>query len=345
MCPARIAHHPSTADVDQLAVTGRAPSSHLDVVSAASAASSSPRARSQQRLDALATNGAEQSGLVQASFLRTIAAIFLLLIMPAGSAQDLTLATVLENYRQAIGGDDAIAQVRSVFIQGRTLATKNTAEMPFKAWYEPAKNHLRLEYLYLGVPGVVSFDGERGWNVLPVISNRQAMPMLGADLLQIREQADFFGPLIQPDDKQVALRLLAPETTGDGTLQRIEVRRSFSLPAAAATGEDVSKDAAAGKATTQSVEETSIWKLSSSSWLPQVVASEDRLADGSSRTLTVRYSDYRRVAAAGGEVSIVWPHRVATDDGSGEPQINVLDEISLNVPMDQVEFDLSTDPR
>jgi len=282
---------------------------------------------------------------IRASLLRTIAAIFVLLIMPAGSAQELTLATVLENYRQAIGGDDAITQVHSVFIQGRTLATKNTAEMPFKAWYEPAKNHLRLEYLYLGVPGVVSFDGERGWNVLPVISNRQAMPMQGADLLQIREQADFFGPLIQPDDKQVALRLLAPETTGDGTLQRIEVRRSFSLPAAAAAGQDGSKDAAAGKAVTQTVNETSIWKLSSSSWLPQVVASEDRLADGSSRTLTVRYSDYRRVAAAKGEVSIVWPHRVATDDGSGEPQINVLDEISLNVPMEQVEFDLSADPR
>lgn len=345
MCLARIAHHPATADADQLAVTGRAPCSHLDVVSATSAASFSPRAPSQRRLDALATNGAEQSGLARASFLRTIAATFLLLIMPAGSAQDLTLATVLENYRQAIGGDDAIAQVRSVFIQGRTLATKNTAEMPFKAWYEPDKNHLRLEYLYLGVPGVVSFDGEHGWNVLPVISNRQAMPMQGADLLQIREQADFFGPLIQPDTKHVALRLLAPETTSEGRLQRIEVTRSFSLPAADATSENGSEDAAADKTTAQAVEEVSIWKLSSSSWLPQMVVSADRLDDGSSRTLTVRYSDYRRVATAEEEVSIVWPHRVATDDGSGEPQINVLDEISLNVPMDQVKFDLSVDPR
>jgi len=275
--------------------------------------------------------------------LRAITVVVALLIMLPLSAQELTLQTVLDNYRQAIGGDAAIAQVRSVFIQGRTLATENSAEMPFKAWYEPAQQHLRLEYLYLGVPGVVSYDGERGWNVLPVISNRQAMPMRGADLMQIREQADFFGPLIQPQDKQVALQLLAPESAAAGTLQRIEVKRSFTMPAAE-TEPDDNAAAAPDQTAAQPLQETSIWKLSSINWLPQEVASEDRLADGSRRTLTVRYSDYRSVAVTD-TTHIVWPFRVETDDGSGALQINVLDEIRLNVPTDQVQFDLSTDPR
>jgi ATP-dependent helicase/nuclease subunit A len=60
---ARISHHPSTAAADPLAVTGRAPSSRLDVVSATPAPSSGPRAPSQRRLDALATNSGEICGL------------------------------------------------------------------------------------------------------------------------------------------------------------------------------------------------------------------------------------------------------------------------------------------
>gem|GEM_PF-73567 len=60
---ARISHHPSTAAADMRAVTGRAPSSRLDVVSATPAPSSGPRPPSQRHLDALATNGGEICGL------------------------------------------------------------------------------------------------------------------------------------------------------------------------------------------------------------------------------------------------------------------------------------------
>ncbi|GAB4118799.1 MAG: hypothetical protein Tsb0027_12470 [Wenzhouxiangellaceae bacterium] len=71
---ARLSHHSSTADADQLAVTGRAPPSQLDVVSATSAASSSPRAPSKRRLDALATNGGEESGIAKSTQSPTAAA-------------------------------------------------------------------------------------------------------------------------------------------------------------------------------------------------------------------------------------------------------------------------------
>jgi hypothetical protein len=54
-----ISHHPSTAAADLLAVTGRAPSGRLDVVSATRAPSCGPRAPSQRHLDALATHGGE----------------------------------------------------------------------------------------------------------------------------------------------------------------------------------------------------------------------------------------------------------------------------------------------
>lgn len=60
---ARISHHPSTAATDPLAVTGRTPSSRLDVVSTTPAPSSSPCAPPQRRLEALVTKGDEKSGL------------------------------------------------------------------------------------------------------------------------------------------------------------------------------------------------------------------------------------------------------------------------------------------
>ncbi len=52
---ARISHHPFTADVDLLAVTGRTPSSRFDVASATPSPSSGPCAPSQRHLNALAT--------------------------------------------------------------------------------------------------------------------------------------------------------------------------------------------------------------------------------------------------------------------------------------------------
>jgi hypothetical protein len=262
-----------------------------------------------------------------------------ILLLSSAQAAELTLQTVLDNYRQAIGGAAAIDNVQSVYIEGKTLATENSPEMPFKAWYEPKQQRLRLEYTYMGVPGVVSYDGERGWNVLPVVSNRQPLPMQGMDLQQIREQADFYGPLLASADDNVKLALLSPQQTDAGELQRVEVTRSFTVPQ-----QTPEQDAAADAAATEEITETAVWKLDSTSWLPQVVVSEDRLADGSTSRLTVRYDDYREVTGPG-RARLVWPHRVASDDGSGEPQINELAEIRLNVPLDQIVFDLSADPR
>ncbi len=55
--------HPSTADAEPLAVTGRTPSSRFDVESATPSPSSSPCAPPQRRFDALATNGGEEREL------------------------------------------------------------------------------------------------------------------------------------------------------------------------------------------------------------------------------------------------------------------------------------------
>ncbi len=58
-----MSHRPSTTHADLLAVTGRTPSSRLDVVSATPSPSSGPSPPSQRHLDALATNGGEICGL------------------------------------------------------------------------------------------------------------------------------------------------------------------------------------------------------------------------------------------------------------------------------------------
>jgi 50S ribosomal protein L16 3-hydroxylase len=60
---ARISHHPTAADADPLAVTGRTPSSRLDVGSTTLAPSSGPCAPSHRRLDVLASRDGEKCGL------------------------------------------------------------------------------------------------------------------------------------------------------------------------------------------------------------------------------------------------------------------------------------------
>ena len=60
---ARISHQPPATDADPLAVPMRTPASHFDIVSTMPTASCSPCAPAQRRLDALATEPDEKSGL------------------------------------------------------------------------------------------------------------------------------------------------------------------------------------------------------------------------------------------------------------------------------------------
>ena len=60
---ARISHHPTAANADPLAVTGRTPCRRLDVVSTTPATPSGPCPPSQRHLDALASRGGEKCGL------------------------------------------------------------------------------------------------------------------------------------------------------------------------------------------------------------------------------------------------------------------------------------------
>ncbi len=59
---AQSSHHPSTADSDPHALTGRTPSSQLDVASTTPSPSSGPCAQSDRQLDTLATNDGKNSG-------------------------------------------------------------------------------------------------------------------------------------------------------------------------------------------------------------------------------------------------------------------------------------------
>lgn len=278
-----------------------------------------------------------------------------LLLLPPLLAQEPSLQQVLDHYRDALGGEQAIAAVRTVRIEGETLTPADgdmnatatvspdqdvsiSKAMPFTAWYQLPENRLRLQYMYLGVPGVVSYDGAQGWHIPPVISNRQALPMTGVDLLNIREQADFFGPLINSATKNVQLKLLSPQQMGDRSVQRIEVKRQLMLapePTPATGSEPAEQSNAQQQDVHEPIIETSIWKLDSASGLPVEVESEERTEDGSVQKFTVSYSDYRTAGP------IIWPHRVVTDAGSGNQQINVLNTVSINIPLDQVQFDYS----
>ena len=62
---AHISHRPSAAAADPLAVPGRTPSRHFDVVTATPTASFGPCAPAPRRLDALATNAGEKCGLIR----------------------------------------------------------------------------------------------------------------------------------------------------------------------------------------------------------------------------------------------------------------------------------------
>lgn len=244
---------------------------------------------------------------------------FTVLFIHAGHAteqsdQTAVLMQSLANYADAIGGQAAIDNVKSVRAKG-TITSADRQQIPYTIEFMPQQQRMRMDYVFQGIPATNAYDGESGWTIPPLLSAAGTQPLENEQLQAVREQADFFGVLVNNRQKNTQLELL--ETTGvDNHLIAIRAQRS-------------------GSNTDKQSETSETWFLDQNSWLPERVDASTTIAK-QKRNISIKHSDYRIVGDA--TVSIRWPFRIESDYGRGNVQVNVIESMEINIELDEKRF-------
>jgi len=129
-----------------------------------------------------------------------------MLSLSASAVED-NLDTVLAGYLETIGGQAAIDKTETVSATG-TLMFPGGMEAPFTLKFVPKAQKMRMDFELQGMQAISAFDGESGWSVMPFMGKTTAEPMADDQLKQARDQADFFGPLVNHKAKGHQLELV-----------------------------------------------------------------------------------------------------------------------------------------
>ncbi|MCZ6508199.1 MAG: hypothetical protein O7A04_09180 [Acidobacteria bacterium] len=145
-------------------------------------------------------------------------ALTLLLTLPAlaqiidaqeeGTLPLLSLEEVLENYYDAIGGEEAWLEVESLKMTG-TMMMGPGMEAPFTV-YSQRPDKQRLEFTFQGMTGVQALDGDDAWMLMPFLGKTEPEAMPEEMAKQMKDQLDIEGALINWASKGHVLEMLGP---------------------------------------------------------------------------------------------------------------------------------------
>lgn len=129
-----------------------------------------------------------------------------------------TLEEILAKNLEIKGGEEAILAVKTTRSTGTMRMGGSAAgalEVPFIAEFKrPGK--VRIEFTMQGMTAVQAYDGEVGWSVMPFLGKNEPEEMAEDQLKDIKDQADFDGPLVNSKEKGHTVELVGTEEV-DGT--------------------------------------------------------------------------------------------------------------------------------
>jgi len=223
-------------------------------------------------------------------------------------AADNELDDVLNNFTQAIGGDAAIQNIQTAKASG-TMVFAGGLEAPFSIEFQPPQDRMRLDFEFQGMNAVNAYDGESGWAIQPFLGKTTAEPIAADELRQARDQADFFGPLINYSAKGHSLELVG-KTDVEGT-------DAYDLKLTKANG-DIEN-----------------WYLDSEYYLPFRVITNTQI-QGQAIEVTTTYGDYKEVG------DMVFAHSIDIEFGAAGRQSIVIKNMELNPEIDEKRFFIPT---
>ncbi len=235
---------------------------------------------------------------------------FLLTVPGLSSASDTDLDTVLAGYLETIGGQAAIDNTNSVSASGK-LVFPGGMEAPFTLKFLPKAQKMRMDFEFQGMQAVSAYDGAQGWSVMPFMGKTTAEPMADDQLKQARDQADFFGPLVNHKDKGHTLELVG--------VTDIEGTEAYHIKATKANAD---------------VED---WYLDTEYYLPFRVEAVATMM-GQEVATTTTLGDYKEVDG------LLLPYSIQVNFGNDAQQGIVIEAMQLNPDIDASIFDMPATP-
>ena len=141
--------------------------------------------------------------------------IFVFAVAAALHAQ--TADELVKRNIAAHGGIDKIRSIHSVRMTGRMQAGSFTAQIGKEAL---APNMLRQTFTVQGMTQIEAYDGSSGWKISPFEGRKDPELMGEDDLRALMEEADFYGPLVDHQQKGNKIEYLGHDTVdGDDALK------------------------------------------------------------------------------------------------------------------------------
>jgi len=155
--------------------------------------------------------------------LRRAVLLALLALLPAwpAAAQEISLQEVLNNYYEAIGGLDAWQAVQSMKATGRRMIMPGI-EAPFTLTVK-RPNKVRLEFTFQGMTGIMAYDGETGWMVMPFMGKPEPEPVPDEEVEDLEQMADIAGVLVDYEEKGHQVEYVGLEETEGTPAHKLKV--------------------------------------------------------------------------------------------------------------------------
>ena len=148
------------------------------------------------------------------------AVVFAAGVSPAASAQ--TIGELLAKNLQSRGGLDRLKTVSTIKMVGKV--TGGSQDMALTTWMK-RPNLVRQEMSGGGLTVVQAFDGVRAWIVNPMMGSQAPAELPPAQADQLKNNADFDGPLVDYEAKGHAIELLGPDTLDGSRVYKLKVTK------------------------------------------------------------------------------------------------------------------------
>ena len=116
----------------------------------------------------------------------------------ASAQDDMTLEQVLEKHAEARGGHDAFDAIDSAKVSAKMMMGQGM-EAPITL-YVKQPNKLRVEIQVQGQSITQAWNGEKGWQIMPLMGNPDPQEMSDSEAKQIKQQDLIRGILMTYDD-------------------------------------------------------------------------------------------------------------------------------------------------
>lgn len=139
----------------------------------------------------------------------------------AAPASGQTLDDILAKNLQARGGLDKIRAVHTMRMTG-TMTVGPGMEAPF-VLEQKRPNLMRMDFTLQGMTGSQAYDGNVGWQFMPFSGRKDPEPVPEDQLKQLKEQADFDGPLVDYKAKGNQVELVGKDKVEGSDAWKLKV--------------------------------------------------------------------------------------------------------------------------